>query len=229
MKSIFQTLTLLIVFAVLWTPLTGQPSGGIHGWIKLPDEVQKKVRKGKNYNRDGSMMMRSNDPLAQINRNVIISFHPLSEVPLPDSIESVYITQKEQTFIPFVVPFRKGAQIYILNEDEFFHNVYSLTPGARFNVGRRPPGSPYSITIKKLGPIKLFCDIHPHMAAILLSLDTPFFTRIKGDGTYEVKGLPIGKYRVEVFHPIASKVLGEITVLQNQSVTLNFDLTQNQP
>lgn len=160
-----------------------------------------------------------------MDRNIIISFHPLSFKPSLESTKDATITQKEQTFIPHVLPITVGSSIYLLNEDQFFHNIYSLTPGSRFNIGRRPPGSPYSIHIKKEGVIKLSCDIHSHMSAIILSLDTPYFTRIQGDGSYQMNQLPDGKYRVEVYHPQGRKMKAEVEVRNGQVLKQNFDLS----
>ena len=200
--------------------------GQVFGTINVV-ETNPKFQKGQVYNKDGTQMMHSNDPLAKSSNNIIVSFHPLTFTPQYTPMEDLYLSQKEQTFLPNVLPFTAGSTIYILNEDEFFHNVYSLTPGSRFNVGRRPPGSPYAITIKKIGPIKLSCDIHPHMRATLLSLDTPYFVRAKETGKYQISGLPVGKYRINVFHPVLGSFQKEISIEANQSYQMDFDLTHS--
>ena len=97
-------------------------------------------------------------------------------------------------FLPNVLPVTVGSKVHFLNEDEFFHNVQSFTSKARFSIGRRAPGIAYSQKIKKPGVISLMCDIHSHMNAVILSLDTPYFTRVKEDGSYQIKDLPDGNY-----------------------------------
>ncbi|MEL6135620.1 MAG: carboxypeptidase regulatory-like domain-containing protein, partial [Bacteroidota bacterium] len=128
--------------------------------------------------------------------------------------------------IPIVTPITRGSTVYILNEDNQYHNVYSHTPKASFNIGRRPPGAMYPQRINKAGVVKLFCDIHDHMQAFVVSLDTPYFTKARSDGSYSMSGLPDGRYRVEVFHPKLPGSRREIQVRGGQSLSLNFSLSR---
>ena len=107
----------------------------------------------------------------------------------------------------------------------FFHNVQSYTRKARFSIGRRAPGISYSIKIKKLGIVELTCDIHPHMNAKILSFDTPYFCRIQEDGSYSLKNLPDGKYRIEIFHPFCNKVYDELEISNGEIKEVNFVIT----
>ena len=156
--------------------------------------------------------MHSDDPMGHPNRNVIISLHPLTFEPTLTPTRNATITQREQTFLPKVLPVTKGSKVYFLNEDEFFHNVQSLTPKAKFSIGRRAPGISYSQKVNKVGVVNLMCDIHSHMNAVILSLDTPYFTRVAEDGNFRIDNLPDGKYRIEIFHPNCSKITDTIEV-----------------
>ncbi len=183
----------------------------VKGVIHLPN-AKEAFTKGSGYNKDGSPIMQSEDPMASANRNTIVILRPRSFEPTLSPVSNATITQKEQTFLPMVLPVTKGTVVYFLNEDEFFHNIYSLTPGARFNIGRRPPGSPYPIKIKRTGLIKLSCDIHPHMEGFILSLDTPFFTRTDANGKFLLEDLPDGAYDLEVFHPFEKNYTQTLTL-----------------
>lgn len=149
-------------------------SNEIHGNITISN-CQSTIIKGNGYSSDGIELMHSDDPMAQPNRNVIISMHPLNFKPTLAMTEDAYISQSQQTFIPNVLPVVVGSKVHFLNEDEFFHNVQSLAPGLKFSIGRRAPGISYSVKIKKTGVIDLSCDIHEHMNATILSFDTPYF------------------------------------------------------
>ncbi len=202
----------------------GQAAGDntVTGKIILP-EKQSLVVQGSGYNKDGSRVMHSDHPMADPENNVIVYFLPTTFEPVLEPLSNASITQQEQTFLPHVLPITTGTTVYLLNEDEFFHNIYSLTPGSRFNIGRRPPGSPFPIKIKRSGAIKLSCDIHPHMEGYILSLRTPYFTRIRDDGTYILHGLPDGTYRVEAFHPVKGMaVFG--TVELTAGITQKWDI-----
>ena len=193
----------------------------------IPPKVHHKIVKGSGYNKDGTPMMHSDDPLAKMENNIIIIAYPLSFSAELKPTSNATITQKAQTFIPYILPITKKSTVYFLNEDQFFHNVYSLTPGSKFNIGRRPPGSPYPVEIKKSGIITLSCDIHPHMKSYILSLETPYFTRADEAGNYEIKDLPDGSYRIEVFYALSNKIEKMIQLKNQQTLNLDFDLTKD--
>jgi len=220
-----------MLFLFLWGSVIafGQPSGdnSVAGRIRLPNS-DRTVVKGSGYNKDGSPIMHSDHPLAQMDRSVIVSLHPVSFQLELKPTTNAYMTQREQTFIPHVLPLTKGSTVYFMNEDEFFHNIYSLTPGSRFNIGRRPPGSPYPIQINKAGPIRLSCDIHDHMSAIILSLETPYYTRIDEQGRYRLEGLADGKYRLRVYHPKLAPQELMIDLRDGAEQIQNFDLTNSE-
>ena len=183
--------------------------------------------KGDGYNKDGTDIMHSDDPLAKPDRNVIISLHPLDFKPDLPLTKDAYISQTEQTFIPNVLPIVVGSKVHFLNEDEFFHNVQSYTHKSKFSIGRRAPGISYSVKIKKIGVIDLTCDIHTHMNAKILSFDTPYFSRINDDGTYSVKYLPDGKYKLEIFHPSCDKIIDEVEIAGGEILELNYKMSIN--
>ena len=196
----------------------------IKGKITISN-CQNTVVKGSGYNKDGTEIMHSDDPMAQPNRNVIISLHPLDFEPTLSLTEDAYISQSQQTFIPKVVPVVVGSKVHFLNEDEFFHNVQSYTPKSRFSIGRRAPGISYSVKIKRTGVVDLTCDIHEHMNAKILSFDTPYFCRLNEDGTYTLNNLPDGKYRLEVFHPYCNKIIEEINLQGGKVFEFDYNLT----
>ncbi len=179
--------------------------------------------KGDGYNKDGTEIMRSDDPLAQ--PTSYHHLHPLSFKPKLTLTKDAYITQTQQTFVPNVLPVVVGSKVHFLNEDEFFHNVQSYTSKSRFSIGRRAPGISYSMKIKKSGVVDLTCDIHSHMNAKILSFETPYFSRIKADGTYVVEGLPDGKYRLEIFHPECGKITDEIEISGGKIKVLDYDMS----
>lgn len=219
-----QRLLFFFLFLVFSTKTSAQVSENeVFGKITFPTSP-KVLKRGTAYNRDGTKVMHSNDPMAKINRNIIVSLHPLSFKAKTQPLNNASITQKEQTFIPSVLPVTKGTTVYFLNEDEFFHNIYSLTPGSRFNIGRRPPGDPYPVKIKKNGVIKLSCDIHPHMYGIILSLDTPYFCRVDKAGNYRLKNLPDGTYKLSIFHPQEKETTRTIKISGREKKEVNFDL-----
>ncbi len=223
-QQIMMFLFCLISSISTYLPAPIQGDNEVRGRITISN-CQDIIVKGSGYNKDGTEIMHSDDPMAKPNRNVIISLHPLDFEPPLELTEDAYISQSQQTFIPNVLPIVVGSKVSFLNEDEFFHNVQSYTQKSRFSIGRRAPGISYSIKIKRTGVIDLTCDIHDHMNAKILSFDTPYFCRMNDDGTFSLKNLPDGKYRLEIFHPTCNDMREEISIQGGKVFELKYNLS----
>lgn len=158
--------------------------------------------------------------------DVIISAHPLSYVLKVDTLAPVKILQIDTEFVPRVVPVTPGTEVQFINRDGYFHNVFSLTSGSKFNIGRKPTGIVESRRFYNLGEIKLFCDIHAQMNATIVCLDTPYFTRVKPNGQYSLSGIPSGQYEIRVYHPDLPLVSETIDIKTGDSITKNFTLSR---
>jgi len=158
--------------------------------------------------------------------DVIISAHPMSYVLRVDTLAPVKILQIDAEFVPRVVPVTPGTAVQFINRDGYFHNVFSYTPGSRFNIGRKPTGIVESRRFYNLGEVKLFCDIHAQMNATIICLDTPYFTRVSSNGQYELSGIPSGQYEIRVYHPDLPQVSEIVEIKTGDSITKNFTLTR---
>ncbi len=211
-------------------------NGTISGTVIIPlQNTQSRSFRGSSYRSRGSASTKSStsEEGGSQYENTIVSAHPLS-YSLPDDIsgDPIAIEQKNATFIPNVTPLTVGTVVQFINQDAFFHNVFSLTPGSKFNIGRRPTGDVYSKQIEApkwkvtgVGPITLFCDVHSQMKATILSLDTIYYTRVNEDGTYELSNLPEGEYEIRVYSPGFEIITNTITVTSNGNIKSNFNLT----
>lgn len=212
-------------------------SGTLTGTVTVPEQATgRRQFRGSSYRSRGtSVSASSSDSNTKENskyNNTIVSAHPLS-YSISDNIdgESVIIGQKDATFFPNVTPVTVGTIVQFVNNDPFFHNVFSLTPGSKFDIGRRPTGYVYSKQIEApkwkvtgIGPITLFCDIHSQMKATILSLDTPYFTRLNEDGTYELSDLPEGEYEIRVYNPSFDIISKTISIQSDNATETNFNL-----
>ena len=158
--------------------------------------------------------------------DVIVSAHPQANMFEVDTLPPVKILQMNAEFVPRVVPITPGTQVQFINRDGFYHNVFSLTPGSRFNIGRKAKGVIISRKFYNVGEIKLFCDIHAQMNATVICLDTPYFTRVNPDGNYEITDLPDGQYEIRVYHPDLPLVTDLVEVKSGRSVTKNYTLSR---
>jgi hypothetical protein len=123
-----------------------------------------------------------------------------------------------------VLPVTQGTVVEIVNADPFYHNVFTLGKGERFNIGRRPTGDVQTQKISGLGETKLFCDIHTQMNAVIMSYDTPYFVRLQPNGMYELKNLPDGMYEVRVYHPNFPMIKEQVEIKSGQTVRKDFAL-----
>ena len=195
-------LHLLIVLLILPTSALSSQSNTLKGSLTLTIKSKKKrISRGNSYRNRVKGDVLTNE--FQLNSNhfseVIVSLKPLNFKPQVLPLKNVKVFQKDKSFSPNLIAVTVGTTVQFVNQDDFYHNVFSLTPKSRFNIGRRPAGSSNGATIKKLGIVKVFCDIHPHMKATIVSLDTPYFATVDSDGSYKINGLPDGKYQIEIY------------------------------
>lgn len=201
----------------------------IYGRIFMPAVKKKKMTsRGRLYrNRLSSARRRLKKDTENTSsfQDVIIAAYPLSFKAVVKPLETARVVQRNAKFIPNVLPVTPGTKVEFINLDRFFHNVFSISPGASFNIGRRPTNTIVQKTINKKGDVNLFCDIHSQMNAKIVSLNTPFFTKANNNGVYLLDNLPDGTYRVEVLHPSFEKVVKEVIVSKNKSIEESFTLT----
>jgi plastocyanin len=155
--------------------------------------------------------------------DVVISAHPLSFTPQVEPFSrAVEVEQVGVAFQPRVVVITPGTVVEFINQDEIYHNVFSLTPGARFNIGRRPTGEIVPHKFESAGKVDLFCDIHPQMHAVVLSLDTPYFARADDQGAYALEDLPAGTYELRLFHPDVQPASSQVELGPGEARAVDF-------
>jgi plastocyanin len=140
-----------------------------------------------------------------------------------ESDEPVVITQRQRTIIPHTIVARVGQVVEFPNEDDVYHNLFSLSSGNRFNLGRYAPGVTETNVFEHPGVVHLFCDIHAEMAGEILVVDTPYVTRVGADGTYSL-AVPAGRYRAVAWHPSAGADTATITIPDGPTVAQDFAL-----
>jgi plastocyanin len=109
--------------------------------------------------------------------------------------------QKDLTFVPTLLPVQTGTRVAFPNLDDTYHNIFSFSPAKRFDLGRyRPDETPIpSVVFDVSGLVTVRCDIHEHMRALILVLDTPYFVLSDGDGRFRLSGLPPGHHTLKAW------------------------------
>jgi plastocyanin len=119
--------------------------------------------------------------------------------------QRVKMLQRDKTFEPHVLAIGVGTTVDFPNLDPIFHNAFSVYNGQLFDVGLYPPGKSRSIRFVRPGFVRVFCNIHSTMSAVIAVMDTPLFAVTKEDGRFEIPGVPEGPFELEVFHERATE------------------------
>jgi plastocyanin len=106
------------------------------------------------------------------------------------------LVQFHKTFEPHLLVVEVGSLVDFPNRDPFFHNVFSLFEGKRFDLGLYEAGVTNSVRFDRAGVSFLFCNIHPEMSAVVVAVDTPYYGVSDRSGKVMIAGVPDGRYEV---------------------------------
>src|SRR5439155_14527694 len=110
------------------------------------------------------------------------------------------LLQQHKRFQPHVLVVPVGSIVDFPNLDPFFHNVFSLFEGKRFDLGLYEAGTTHSVNFDRPGICYIFCNIHPEMSAVVVVLKTPYYAVSNRAGEIEISGVPPGRYLLSVWH-----------------------------
>jgi plastocyanin len=158
--------------------------------------------------------------------NVVIY---LDSVPLTDEANAgtaarLAIEQRDETFVPHVLPVLRGSTVDFPNKDPVFHNVFSLSSARSFDLGRYPKGTSKSVHFDHPGTVQVFCHIHSDMSAVVLVLDNPFFTIPAPPGRYAIDGVPAGEYRLVAWHERIKPIVRSVRVRAGETTILDLNV-----
>jgi plastocyanin len=137
----------------------------------------------------------------------------------------VEMVQKDKTFSPhiLVVPIR--TKVDFPNLDPIFHNAFSSFDGQIFDVALYPPGTSRSVQFSRPGIVRVFCNIHPSMSAIIVVVDSTYFATSNTRGEFRIPDVAAGTYRLRFFHeratPDTLEHLRRTIVVPDGSLTLD--------
>jgi hypothetical protein len=109
------------------------------------------------------------------------------------------LLQKHRTFIPHLQVIPVNSVVQFPNADPFYHNVFSLYEGKRFDLGLYEAGSSKSVTFSRQGVSYIFCNIHPEMSAVILTLTTPLYAVADPHNSVVLRGVPAGDYKLRIW------------------------------
>lgn len=139
------------------------------------------------------------------------------------------MAQQDETFQPHVLTVLRGTTVDFPNDDDVFHNVFSLSSAKEFDLGRYPKGSSQPETFDKAGRVDVFCHIHSDMSAIVLVLDNPYFASPDAKGHFVIDNVPPGDYTVVGFHQRIKPVQQRVRVVAGEATKTVFTIPLPSP
>jgi plastocyanin len=122
------------------------------------------------------------------------------------------LDQRNLSFSPRVLAVRVGTTVEFPNNDRVFHDVFSFRDGKKFELGLYPVGVVKHVPFDRAGLSRVFCNIHPAMAAYVLAVDTPYFAVSNRQGRFTMAGIPPGTYTYHAWRPGAEILAGSFAV-----------------
>ncbi len=185
---------------ILLAPL---PAATLSARVELVDSREPSVRKLKDYS------------------GVVVWLEPVGR-PMPAPAPKTFtMAQKGKKFLPHILAIPVGSSVDFPNQDLIFHNAFSNFAGQPFDTGLYAPNTSKKITFRRDGVVRLFCNIHSQMSAVILVLRSPWFAVSKPSGELQISDLPSGDYILKIWHERA----GDETLQKlERRVTLNSSL-----
>jgi plastocyanin len=153
---------------------------------------------------------------------------PGTNAPAPGKPVQVITTRKIHQqgaiFSPHVLPVLVGTTVEWPNNDEIFHNVFSISEPKEFDLGLYKSPELKRITFDKPGRVDVFCSIHKAMSCVVLVLETPFFASTDVRGRFAIPGVPAGTYQLKAWHERLPTKTREVTVPAEGEIKLDFIL-----
>ena len=169
----------LVAILVITTMLQ---AATVHGRVEIVSSKDPGVRKHSDFS------------------GVVVWLDPTSGTPPILQPRKAEMVQRGKRFTPHVLAIAVGSTVDFPNYDPIFHNAFSNYDGQVFDVGLYPPGTTRSVPFRTEGIVRIFCDIHPTMSAIIVVLKSPYYAVSSKNGEFSIANVPPGAYRLNVFH-----------------------------
>ena len=193
--------------------------GRIAGVVHLVSPVGTALRSGAYPSRQ---VNRKTPDAAEIANVVVFVKDAPIEASLP--VTRASISQHDEAFVPRVTAITRGSIVEFPNFDPYFHNVFSLSRGATFDLGRFRNGEKRERPFARAGVIKVYCHIHSEMAATIMVFDHHLYTTPSATGAFTIDAVPPGTYQLSAWHERIGETRKPIKVVAGESASVEFSL-----
>ena len=156
---------------------------------------------------------------------VIIYLEGVAGTP-PASKDHAVIRQREKQFDPPMTVVVRGTTVDFPNEDKIFHNVFSVSRPARFDLGLYKSGTMKSVEMKRAGVVDVYCNIHPDMIAKVKVLENAYYTITGKDGTFKIENVPAGEYPIVAWLQTGDEAKGTVKVTAGGSAEVKLEVSE---
>ncbi|OAB55628.1 hypothetical protein AY599_12690 [Leptolyngbya valderiana BDU 20041] len=144
--------------------------------------------------------------------DAVVYFNPEHAVAFEPSAEEVLLTTQRRSFVPSVVVIEAGTVVRFPNEDPILHNVFSSSPGNRFDLGLYGKSEGLTHRFDQPGLVRVFCNVHSRMSAHIVVVDTPFHGRPDRAGRFRFDALPQGRGTLTAWHERSDPVQVDVVI-----------------
>jgi plastocyanin len=134
------------------------------------------------------------------------------------------MAQRDKLFEPPLLVVQTGAVVEFPNQDPFFHNVFSYSRAARFDLGRYPQGESKEVRFEEAGEVKVYCEVHEGMRAAIVVVENPYWALLDEDGRFRIEGVPAGTHTLVGWHVDRGDREVQVTVTAGGSARVELTL-----
>jgi len=125
---------------------------------------------------------------------------------------TLQVATRSKTLVPHVLVVPVGSTVKFPNEDFVTHNIFSVSPNNKFDLGLYRRGTGKSNKFTTAGIVNVYCNVHPQMSAVLQVVDSPYYTQADEKGEYSLLDVVPGKYRLVAWNETGGSARSEIEV-----------------
>ncbi|HLW74417.1 MAG TPA: hypothetical protein VKT74_05055 [Gammaproteobacteria bacterium] len=159
--------------------------------------------------------------------DTVVFYKPDSEVRVRPLGGDLTITMRGKSFVPHVLAITDGSTVRFANSDPILHNVFSTSSPNDFDMGLYGTGPGKTKTFDHTGLVRVYCNVHHEMFAYILVLDTPYFTTVHEDGSFDLGSIPPGPGELTVWNPRGEVWRQHLAGLSVDALSVQLKLTRN--
>ena len=155
--------------------------------------------------------------------NVVVWLNAMGAPPPPMVAKHARMLQQDKKFTPHLLAIRMGTSVDFPNLDPIFHNAFSNFNGKIFDLSLYAPGTSRAVRFDQPGIVRIFCNIHPAMSAVIVVVDSLYFATTLDNGKFAIPDVADGEYEIHFFYERATpetleKLTRRITVKENTAL-----------